>query len=63
VTKVSRTAPNEGKCMILDMRKSLTIASIDCSANTFDSSHEDDDDESDARPVVGELRCRAMMGA
>jgi hypothetical protein len=49
VTKVSYTAPNEGKFMIFDMRKSLMIAPIDCSETTFDSSHEDDGDESDAR--------------
>ncbi len=51
VTRVSHTSPNEDKCMIFDMRKSLGIASIDCRATTFDSSHDDDDndDEPDAR--------------
>lgn len=34
--------------MISDMRKSFMIAPIDCRATTFDSSHEDDGDESDA---------------
>jgi hypothetical protein len=34
--------------MIFDMRKSLMIAPIDCSATTVDSSQEFDD-ESDAR--------------
>jgi hypothetical protein len=47
--KVSYTAPNEGKFMIFDIRKSLMIAPIDCGETAFDLSHEYDDDESDAR--------------
>jgi len=42
VTKVSHAAANEGRCTIFDTRKSFRIAPIDCSATTFDSSHDDE---------------------
>ena len=38
----------QGQCVIFNMRKSLMIALIDCSATTFDLSQEDDD-ESNSR--------------
>ena len=34
----------QGQCVIFDMRKLLMIVPIDCSATTFGSSQEDDDE-------------------
>ena len=34
----------QGQCVIFDMRKLLMIALIDCSATTFESSQEDDNE-------------------